>query len=128
MHFLHPTFTLGQVFRLVTTQWNVLRSRGGIDGAPQLPISSQKRSLIIQIIDLCGLSVIYTVWSRGRYKYNVSRGRAIRRVSFRNYYNVPSVKLLGRPMIIINSAASMAELDKGAIYSDRPILVLGGVS
>ena len=30
-----------------------------------------------------------------------------------------SVKLLGRPMIIVNSAAIMAELDKkGAIYSD----------
>ena len=38
-----------------------------------------------------------------------------------------SVKLLGRPMIIINSAAIMAELDKkGAIYSDRPVLVMGG--
>ena len=38
-----------------------------------------------------------------------------------------SVKLLGRPMIIINSAAIMAELDKkGAIYSDRPILEMGG--
>jgi hypothetical protein len=38
-----------------------------------------------------------------------------------------SVKLLGRPMIIINSAAIMAELDKkGAIYSDRPVLEMGG--
>ena len=38
-----------------------------------------------------------------------------------------SVKLLGRPMIIVNSAAIMAELDKkGAIYSDRPVLEMGG--
>lgn len=38
-----------------------------------------------------------------------------------------SVKLLGRPMIIINSADIMAELDKkGAIYSDRPVLEMGG--
>ncbi|KAF4609943.1 hypothetical protein D9613_010304 [Agrocybe pediades] len=38
-----------------------------------------------------------------------------------------SVKLLGRPMIIVNSASIMEELDKkGAIYSDRPILEMGG--
>ena len=38
-----------------------------------------------------------------------------------------SVKLLGRPMIIVNSAAIMEELDKkGAIYSDRPVLEMGG--
>ena len=37
------------------------------------------------------------------------------------------MKLLGQPMIIINSAAIMAELDKkGAIYSDRPVLEMGG--
>ena len=38
-----------------------------------------------------------------------------------------SVKLLGRPMIIINSAAIMEQLDKkGATYSDRPVLEMGG--
>lgn len=38
-----------------------------------------------------------------------------------------SVNLLGRPMIIVNSATIMDELDKkGAIYSDRPVLEMGG--
>lgn len=38
-----------------------------------------------------------------------------------------SVKLLGRPMIIVNSASILEELDKkGAIYSDRPVLEMGG--
>ena len=37
-----------------------------------------------------------------------------------------SVKFLGRPMIIVNSAAIMTELDKkGAIYSDQPVLEMG---
>lgn len=37
------------------------------------------------------------------------------------------MKLLGRPMIIVNSAAIMDELDKkGATYSDRPVLEMGG--
>ncbi|KAG5642132.1 hypothetical protein DXG03_003582 [Asterophora parasitica] len=38
-----------------------------------------------------------------------------------------SVKIMGRPMIIINSAKVMNELDKqGAVYSDRPKLEMGG--
>lgn len=38
-----------------------------------------------------------------------------------------SVKLLGRPMIIVNSADILDELDKkGAMYSDRPVLEMGG--
>ncbi|KAF5371382.1 hypothetical protein D9615_009698 [Tricholomella constricta] len=38
-----------------------------------------------------------------------------------------SVNLLGRTMIIINSSEVMSELDKkGAIYSDRPRLEMGG--
>ncbi|KAH0579388.1 hypothetical protein H2248_003528 [Termitomyces sp. 'cryptogamus'] len=38
-----------------------------------------------------------------------------------------SVKLLGRSMIIVNSAQIMAELDKqGSMYSDRPRLEMGG--
>jgi cytochrome P450 len=37
------------------------------------------------------------------------------------------VKLLGRLMIIVNSAAILDELDKkGSLYSDRPILEMGG--
>ena len=38
-----------------------------------------------------------------------------------------SVNLLGRPMIIVNSTNIMDELDKkGALYSDRPVLEMGG--
>lgn len=38
-----------------------------------------------------------------------------------------SVTLMGRPMIIVNSATIMDELNKkGAIYSDRPVLEMGG--
>ncbi|KAG6885227.1 hypothetical protein C0993_004634 [Termitomyces sp. T159_Od127] len=38
-----------------------------------------------------------------------------------------SVKILGRVMIIVNSAQVLAELDKhGSIYSDRPRLEMGG--
>ncbi|KAF8154968.1 OrdA protein [Crassisporium funariophilum] len=45
----------------------------------------------------------------------------------RKWGGILSVKLLGRPMIIVNSAAIMDELDKkGAIYSDRPVLEMGG--
>ena len=34
---------------------------------------------------------------------------------------------MGRAMIIVNSAAIMDELDKqGALYSDRPVLQMGG--
>lgn len=37
------------------------------------------------------------------------------------------MKLLGRPVIIVNSPAILAELDKkGATYSDRPVLEMGG--
>jgi cytochrome P450 len=37
------------------------------------------------------------------------------------------VSILGQPMIIVNSARIMDELDKkGAIYSDRPVLEMGG--
>ncbi|KAG6846261.1 hypothetical protein H0H93_014995, partial [Arthromyces matolae] len=45
----------------------------------------------------------------------------------RKWGGIVSVKLLGRPMIIVNSAEIMAELDKqGSVYSDRPKLVMGG--
>ncbi|KAG5634710.1 hypothetical protein H0H81_001036 [Sphagnurus paluster] len=45
----------------------------------------------------------------------------------RKWGGILSVKLLGRPMIIVNSAEVMGELDKqGAIYSDRPRLEMGG--
>ncbi|KAF8896779.1 OrdA protein [Gymnopilus junonius] len=45
----------------------------------------------------------------------------------RKWGGIISVKLLGRPMIIINSANIMEELDKkGAIYSNRPVLEMGG--
>ncbi|SRR6266511_475008 len=37
------------------------------------------------------------------------------------------VSLFGQPMIILNSATIMDEFDKaGAIYSDRPVLQMGG--
>ncbi|KAG6855686.1 hypothetical protein H0H87_012075 [Tephrocybe sp. NHM501043] len=45
----------------------------------------------------------------------------------RKWGGIISVKLLGRPMIIVNSAQIMTELDKqGSIYSDRPRLEMGG--
>ncbi|KAG7085838.1 hypothetical protein E1B28_003375 [Marasmius oreades] len=45
----------------------------------------------------------------------------------RQYGGICSVTLLGQPMIIINSADIMAELDKkGTLYSDRPRLEMGG--
>ncbi|KAI3603933.1 cytochrome p450 [Moniliophthora roreri] len=45
----------------------------------------------------------------------------------RKYGGICSVTLMGQPMIIINSADIMAELDKkSAIYSDRPRLEMGG--
>ncbi|KAG6811137.1 hypothetical protein H0H92_008833 [Tricholoma furcatifolium] len=45
----------------------------------------------------------------------------------RKYGGILSVKLLGQPMIIVNSAQIMAELDKqGSVYSDRPRLEMGG--
>ncbi|KDR73253.1 hypothetical protein GALMADRAFT_251844 [Galerina marginata CBS 339.88] len=45
----------------------------------------------------------------------------------RKWGGILCVKLLGRPMIIVNSASIMDELDKkGAIYSDRPVLEMGG--
>uniref|UniRef100_A0A8H7XU08 Cytochrome P450 n=2 Tax=Psilocybe cubensis TaxID=181762 RepID=A0A8H7XU08_PSICU len=45
----------------------------------------------------------------------------------RKWGGILSVKLLGRPVIIVNSAAIMEELDKrGSIYSDRPVLEMGG--
>ncbi|GLB41338.1 putative cytochrome P450 family protein [Lyophyllum shimeji] len=45
----------------------------------------------------------------------------------RKWGGILSVKLLGRPMIIVNSAQIMSELDKqGSIYSDRPRLEMGG--
>ncbi|KAG6915648.1 hypothetical protein DXG01_010612 [Tephrocybe rancida] len=45
----------------------------------------------------------------------------------RKWGGILSVKLLGRPMIIVNSAQVMAELDKqGSVYSDRPRLEMGG--
>jgi len=38
-----------------------------------------------------------------------------------------AVTIMGRSMIIVNSAAVMDELDKqGAVYSDRPVLEMGG--
>jgi hypothetical protein len=38
-----------------------------------------------------------------------------------------AVTILGRSMIIVNSTAIMDELDKqGAVYSDRPVLQMGG--
>ena len=56
---------------------------------------------------------------------NATKGRTLPLTSLLG--GILSVKLLGRPMIIINSAAIMAELDKkGAIYSDRPVLEMGG--
>ncbi|KII84162.1 hypothetical protein PLICRDRAFT_46528 [Plicaturopsis crispa FD-325 SS-3] len=40
---------------------------------------------------------------------------------------IVSVKLLGQPLIIVNSADVMSELDKkGALHSDRPRLVMAG--
>lgn len=37
------------------------------------------------------------------------------------------ISLMGQPMIILNSADIMDEFDKrGAIYSDRPVLPMGG--
>lgn len=45
----------------------------------------------------------------------------------RKWGGILSVSILGRPMIIVNSAQIMDELDKkGAIYSDRPVLEMGG--
>ncbi|RDB29742.1 hypothetical protein Hypma_013817 [Hypsizygus marmoreus] len=45
----------------------------------------------------------------------------------RKWGGILSVSLLGRPMIIVNSASVMSELDKqGSIYSDRPKLEMGG--
>ncbi|KAF5371352.1 hypothetical protein D9615_009700 [Tricholomella constricta] len=45
----------------------------------------------------------------------------------RKWGGILSVTLLGRPMIIVNSAQIMSELDKqGAVYSDRPRLEMGG--
>ena len=38
-----------------------------------------------------------------------------------------AVSILGKTMVIVNSARIMDELDKkGAIYSDRPVLEMGG--
>lgn len=45
----------------------------------------------------------------------------------RKWGGILSVKILGRRMIIVNSAQIMNELDKqGSIYSDRPRLEMGG--
>ncbi|TFK32635.1 OrdA protein [Crucibulum laeve] len=45
----------------------------------------------------------------------------------RKWGGICSIKLLGRSMIIVNSADVMDELDKkGAIYSNRPRLEMGG--
>ncbi|PFH46689.1 hypothetical protein AMATHDRAFT_69284 [Amanita thiersii Skay4041] len=45
----------------------------------------------------------------------------------RKYGGICSVTLLGQPMMIVNSAEIMEELDrKGSIYSDRPRLEMGG--
>ncbi|KAK1231056.1 hypothetical protein PQX77_005832 [Marasmius sp. AFHP31] len=45
----------------------------------------------------------------------------------RTYGGICSVSLMGQPMIIVNSADIMAELDKkSSIYSDRPRLEMGG--
>ncbi|KAF9260384.1 cytochrome P450 [Marasmius fiardii PR-910] len=45
----------------------------------------------------------------------------------RQYGGICSVSLMGQPMIIVNSAEIMAELDKkSSIYSDRPRLEMGG--
>ncbi|KAK7046001.1 hypothetical protein VNI00_006996 [Paramarasmius palmivorus] len=45
----------------------------------------------------------------------------------KKYGGICSVTLMGQPMIIINSADIMAELDKkSSVYSDRPRLEMGG--
>lgn len=45
----------------------------------------------------------------------------------RKWGGICSVTLMGQPLVIINSADVMEELDKkGAIYSDRPRLEMGG--
>ncbi|KAJ3575538.1 hypothetical protein NP233_g1042 [Leucocoprinus birnbaumii] len=45
----------------------------------------------------------------------------------RKYGGIASVNVMGQPIIIVNSADVMQELDKkGALYSDRPRLEMGG--
>ena len=48
----------------------------------------------------------------------------------RHWYDpggILSVRLFGRPVIIVNSVAILDELDKkGALYSDRPVLEMAG--